>query len=252
FLPLGVDEDLEGRVGDRAARARLRRDVVGVPDALELSARADSPAEGRLEAMRDDVPTDRGGRVARRIDADGDHVQLRLAAGRSRDRLVELSRDQRADIRAARVPERDEEPAAALRRGAHRLAVLTLEPEVRRSDRRVDRRAGELRRLRPAAAAGEHEQPEHEGAPHRLRTTTRTTSAIATRTSTAATITSRSRHALCPFFSDAASSVMPRRATSATTARSAAAISGPASAVLGGGSFAITARSPGGTGRPWL
>src|SRR5262249_31628340 len=140
----------------------------------------------------------------------------------------------------------------ALPRGAPGLPALTLGPEVRPRAGGAARRPGNRRRLRPAAAAGEHEQPEHEGAPHRLRTTTRTTRAIAPRTSTPATITSRSRHGLCPFFSDAAWSVMPRRAASAITARSAAAISEPASAVFGGGTFAITARSPGGTWRPWL
>ena len=142
-LARAVDEHRVGGVVDELGVARHRRDVVGLPDLGELVPRADQVVELGQEVMRLRVLVDRLRRVALGIDADGEHAHVVALRAEHLQGLVQVLRDERADVRAVGVEEGEENELPALVGHAHLLARLVGEGEVWCRLRRVELAAGE-------------------------------------------------------------------------------------------------------------
>jgi len=117
--------------------------------------------ELREQRTRPNEATGSGGRVALRVDADGEDADAGALGAELVEHRIEARRDQRADVRAVRVEERHEDELAPERGEADEPAILVAEREVRRrGDAQLGaveprERPGRDGLLRTAAAAGE-------------------------------------------------------------------------------------------------
>src|SRR5581483_12249808 len=95
------------------------------PHGPQPGARADQVVEVRRQPVAPRERADGGGRVALRIDADGDDPEVARLA----ERRVEVLSDQWADVRTVRVEERDRDPSPAEVRQPNRPAAVVVERE---------------------------------------------------------------------------------------------------------------------------